>query len=170
VARFEQGLWTSASPCQRCIMVLGGLCLLIGCLQVCLTENAALLSHAQTALLGQAVVEMQCNGTLPRERLDSSVPVHLKGCPVFSANLSAASAGLQGLGAMKRCLPHNGVRAAWLRINLETYSGSDRVWRSTHSVFNVSASDIVSDDIRVGRFSVARNLAVQIPGSVVPLS
>lgn len=169
--RLEEGLWTSATGCQRLLMVAGGFTILVGCHLLSANEDFFQLRGLEVAEAERRFVEVPCQGADAArltERHEGSL-VHLQGCDVAGQNFSQDTAGLSLLYAFRGSLPPEGVTGTWFRVNLEQFSVGAGMWRPIQEVENLRYISVLARGVRVGDFRLSDPLTASMPGSIVPV-
>lgn len=170
VVRVEKGLWTSADPCQRVLMVIGALWILAGCHLLSCNEDFFILRGREVGAAEHGSLEVPCEGAdlaaLAREHRGALL--HLEDCKVSSSAFSAATPGLGGLRAFGEALSAEEARGTWFKVNLQQYSLDAEEWEPVEEARGLRAAYAVAADAKVGEFLLARELAALVPGSVVP--
>jgi len=167
--RFEEGIWDSATPCERCLIIIGLLCLLFGCWVLACSEDLFLISGRVLTQAAEALVEVPCEVSAARKKAFSgALLLHLENCQVHGVQISQSTPGFEGLRYFADVLPKEGVNGAWLKVNLQMYT--EGTWVSIDKFKNLEAAETFGQSVRVGGFEVSRELAEKIPGDIVPLA
>lgn len=173
--RLDEGLWSSADPCSRFVMMIGLIVLSCSLFQVYIQENMYFHQAKELQRISETVVEVPCSSSSV-SKLDSGPScssrdvIHLQGCDVIG--FEAFSADDLGLNGFDENLPATSVQGAYFKSHVRQYSrGKSSSWKKVHeNVGNLREECVYSEFARIGSFKPTHSIIARLPGSIVPLT
>mmetsp|Transcript_112917 Transcript_112917/g.326176 ORF Transcript_112917/g.326176 Transcript_112917/m.326176 type:complete len:456 (-) Transcript_112917:49-1416(-) len=167
-SRIEQGLWTSATWCQRVLMILGGLLVVMACHLLGSNEDFFILRGREVAAAKRSLVEVPCHGAALWSSVEKGSFVHLQNCEVIGQNFSLDTLGLSILYAFRESLPATSFVGSWFRVNVERYA-DDGLWHPIREVDNLRQISVLAHGVRIGALPLSETLVASMPGTTVPI-